>query len=108
MVGFSNFSVDFDPVQVLSPKGGSSKPIILTKETVIPNLHLPYTFTMIDKKNYVVPVVDYYVQYTGVIIKLHRDKLNQLIGGFFGPMTIFALMSMISFFIKPEVVSLKT
>ena len=107
IVGHSNRSVDFDPVQVLPPKGGI-KPIVLTKGTVIPNLHLPYSFMMISKNNYGKPLVGYVRPYTGVIIKIYRDKLDQLIGGFFGPMTIFALLSMVSFFINPDVVSFKT
>ena len=101
----SNFSVMFAPVQILPPMGGVN-PVILTKDVQIHNFHLPYSFTMSSKKDYVKLGLDgYYYAYTGIVINIKRQKLDQLMGGFFGPMTIFALLSMISFFIKPEVVS---
>ena len=100
----SNTSVIFAPVQILPPKGGVN-PVILTKDIRIPNFHLPYSFTMSSKKEFVKPEIGYYYTYTGIVINIKRQKLDQLMGGFFGPMTIFALLSMISFFIKPEVVS---
>ena len=103
-IGNSNLSVVFAPVQILPPKGGVN-PVILTKDVQIPNFHLPYSFTMSSKKDYVKPEIGYYYSYTGIVINIKRQKLDQLIGGFYGPMTIFALLSMISFFIKPEVVS---
>ncbi len=58
-----------------------------------------------SKKEFVKPEIGYYYTYTRIVINIKRQKLDQLMGGFFGPMTIFALLSMISFFIKPEVVS---
>ena len=103
ILGYSNLSVIFAPVQVLTPE--STKPKLLENEIVIPNIHLPYSFTMTSKELYEVPHVGYSSPHIGVTINIKREKLDQLIGGFYIPMTIFAFLSMISFFINPEAVS---
>ena len=41
---------------------------------------------------------------TGVNIILKRNTLNLLIGGYYIPTSLFAILSMISFFINPDVV----
>ena len=103
ILGYSNLSVIFAPVKVLTPE--STKPKLLENEIVIPNIHLPYSFTMTSKELYEVPHVGYSSPHIGVTINIKREKLDQLIGGFYIPMTIFAFLSMISFFINPEAVS---
>ena len=42
---------------------------------------------------------------TGILIKMKRKSLGQLVGGYYYPTTSFAFLSMISFLIKPDVVS---
>ena len=42
--------------------------------------------------------------HAGMRIDFTRNKLSQLIGGFYGPTAIFAILSMISYSINPEVV----
>ena len=104
--GYGNVSVTFAPVKILTPDSGISKPEILDKikETVIPNDHLPYSFTMIGKDSYIKPVYTYWQVNTGIIIHIKRSEFGQLIGGFFGPMNLFSFLSTISFFINPDVV----
>ena len=43
--------------------------------------------------------------YTGVRFKFRRHDLGLLLGGYYGPTVIFAILSLISFFINPDVVS---
>ena len=45
-----------------------------------------------------------YYSRSGVLVELVRDAsaLNQLMGSYFGPTSIFALLSMFSFFVKPN------
>ena len=43
--------------------------------------------------------------YTGIILKMKRKSPGQLFIGYFYPTASFALLSMISFFVKPDMVS---
>ena len=43
--------------------------------------------------------------YTGVRFKFRRHDMGLLLGGYFGPTFIFAILSLVSFFINPDVVS---
>ena len=45
--------------------------------------------------------------YTGMLIRLRRKSLGQLLSGYYYPMGSFALISMASYLIKPKVVSLE-
>ena len=42
--------------------------------------------------------------YTGIVLKMKRKSLGQLLIGYFYPTSSFALLSMISFLIKPDMV----
>ena len=44
--------------------------------------------------------------YTGIVLKMRRKSPGQLLCGYFYPTAAFALLSMISFLIKPDVVRL--
>ena len=44
---------------------------------------------------------------TGIHIKMKRKSLGQLLSGYYYPTTSFALLSMISFLINPDIVSAK-
>ena len=41
---------------------------------------------------------------SGIVFNIWRNDIGQLIGGFFGPTAIFTLISLVSFFIDPDVV----
>ena len=44
--------------------------------------------------------------YTGMLMKLKRKSLGQLLSGYYYPTTTFAFLSMMSFLINPDVVSI--
>ena len=48
----------------------------------------------------------YHYPYAGMRIYMHRNNLGVLIGGFYLPMLMFSALSLISYLIKPEVVSI--
>ena len=50
-------------------------------------------------------VYDYAYSHSGVLIKLKRNSIGQLITGYYYPTTAFAFLSMISYLINPEKVS---
>ena len=76
----------------------------LDKETKLPDGHLPYSFSILGKKEF--PITNYEWDYPaiGIQIRLKRNKLGTLIGGFYIPTALFSILSMISFFINPDVV----
>ena len=41
---------------------------------------------------------------SGMKVELIRNKLSLLVGSFYGPTSIFALLSLLSYFINPEIV----
>ena len=43
--------------------------------------------------------------FIGMRIKLTRNNLGLLVGGYFGPTTIFSILSLVSFTINPDIVS---
>ena len=43
--------------------------------------------------------------YAGIRFKFRRHDLGLLLGGYFGPTIVFAILSLVSFFINPDVVS---
>ena len=45
--------------------------------------------------------------FAGILIKMKRNSVGQLLCGYYYPTTSFALLSMISYLIKPEKVSYK-
>ena len=78
----------------------------LDQESKLSDGHLPYSFTILGKKEF--PITNYEWDYPaiGIRIRLERRTLGTLIGGFYIPTALFAILSMISFFINPDVVSL--
>ena len=77
----------------------------LDQESKLSDGHLPYSFTILGKKEF--PITNYEWDYPaiGIRIRLERKTLGTLIGGFYIPTALFAILSMISFFINPDVVS---
>ena len=73
----------------------------------LPDGHLPYSFSILGKKEF--PETNYEWDYPaiGIQIRLKRKTLGTLIGGFYIPTAFFAILSMISFFINPDVVSMQ-
>ena len=86
----------------LSTESGG-EPIILD------NLPFPFEFQLVVLPNFEVKtnrrnnLVTF--SYTGIALRMRRKSLGQLLSGFFYPSAAFALLSMISFLIKPDMVS---
>ena len=71
----------------------------------IDNSRLQYTITVDSIETTMTQsTVDEYVN-SGLKLKLQRRNIGQLLGGYFGPTAIFALLSLISFIINPDIVS---
>ena len=74
---------------------------------IIENSNLPFTFHLdtlaaYEKKD----ILDGYLySFTGLVMKISRKSYGKLLSGYYYPMAAFALVSMISFLIKPDVVS---
>ena len=50
-------------------------------------------------------VYNYSHSYAGMEIKMQRKTLGELLSGYYYPMAAFAILSVISYLIKPEMVS---
>ena len=73
---------------------------------ILDNLAFPYEFQLrslpvFQKSN----SYGYTYSYTGMLMKIKRKSLGQLLPGFYYPTASFALLSMISFLITPDKVS---
>ena len=73
---------------------------------ILDNLTFPYEFHLqslpvFQKSN----SYGYTYSYTGMLMKIKRKSLGQLLPGFYYPTASFALLSMISFLITPDKVS---
>ena len=73
---------------------------------IIDNSNLPITFhlrtqTAYEKKGHIEQYT-YYI--TGKVMKISRKSYGKLLSGYFYPMAAFAVLSMISFLIKPDMV----
>ena len=74
---------------------------------ILDNLPFPFEFQLVVlstfEKTSIYRGLTY--SYTGVVLKMRRKSPGQLLCGYFYPTTAFALLSMISFLIKPDIVS---
>ena len=74
---------------------------------IIKNSNLPFTFHLnalaAYEKEETVDASLY--SFTGLIMKISRKSYGKLLSGYYYPMAAFALLSVISFLIKPEMVS---
>ena len=67
---------------------------------------LPFEIEVESKKTWEIEIDGYNYSHAGMRIHLHRIDLGLLMGGFYLPMALFSTLSLISFTINPEVVSL--
>ena len=74
---------------------------------ILDNLPFPFEFQLVVlptfEKTSVYRGLTY--SYTSVVLKMRRKSPGQLLCGYFYPTTAFALLSMISFLIRPDIVS---
>ena len=85
-----------DKVKYLSDGGldieQSRLPFEIQVEPIEPYIHIEAGF------NY---------SYAGIRFKFRRNDLGLLLGGYFGPTLIFSSLSLVSFFISPDVASIR-
>ena len=99
----TNSTILMLPIRILRE---DTKATLLKEEeyVTILNNHLPYDFSLTTGKNFAKYNYEYYSPYSSLIIKAERTKLGSLMGGFYGPTTLFSMLSMISYLINVEVV----
>ena len=97
-----NLSAIFAPVEILQK---DSTTAILDFEQEIPNEHLPFTFSITSHSGgYGHYNFRYKSPFTGIVLKVKRDGISRLVGTFYAPTGIFGCLSMLSYFIHPDVV----
>ena len=75
------------------------------KSIIFDHMSLPFEFHLEVIPPFTKNYQDTNYSYSGMVIKMKRNDLGQLLGGFFFPTTSFALLSMVSFVIQADMVS---
>ena len=75
---------------------------------LIDHLPYPFKFEIQSIPTFNQTIGGYNYSYTGMLLKMKRKSFRKLISGFYYPTGSFAMLSMISFLIKPDVVSIFT
>ena len=75
------------------------------KESIfIDDMALPFEFELealaVKQKSF-----NFNVSSVGILIRMRRNSLGQLLSGYYYPTTSFAFLSMLSFLINPDVVN---
>ena len=99
-----NYSLNIGPVQILN---SNSVPTLLNQDRSFESNHLPYDFTIIGKDEFAYYNYKYFSPFSGIIIKVRRNSLGLLVGKFYIPTSIFTMLSMLSYFIQPDIVSIQ-
>ena len=68
---------------------------------------LPFDISFESLDSYELFQAGFVYSFTSFRIFLERNKVGQLVGGFFAPTAMFAALSLISFTINPDVVSIR-
>ena len=72
---------------------------------VLDNLPFPFEFQLVSLPNFeIINRQHGSFSWTGIVLKMRRNSLGQLLIGYFYLTASFALLSMISFLIKPDMV----
>ena len=71
---------------------------------LIDDLPYPFEFEIKSIPTFNRTIGEYNYSFTGMLLKMKRKSFRKLISGFYYPTASFALLSMISFLIKPDVV----
>ena len=66
---------------------------------------IPFDISLESLESYDLWQAGFEYSFTSFRISLKRNKIGQLLGGFFVPTSMFAGLSLISFMINPDVVS---
>jgi hypothetical protein len=72
---------------------------------ILDNLPFPFEFQLVVLPTFeITSIYKISYSYTGIVLKMRRKSPGQLLCGYFYPTAAFALLSMLSFLIKPDVV----
>ena len=103
--GFHQLTYDktarINPLKILNDDTSAE---VLIDERKIRGEHLPYSFWISAKDEFQIPNYEFKAPYSGISIKMKRDSITSLIGSFYLPTATFSILSMVSFFISPEMV----
>ena len=66
---------------------------------------LPFDIELNSMRPFGILDAGYNYSYAGMTVSFTRNGIGHLVGGFYGPTTVFKVLSLISFNINPEVVS---
>ena len=94
-----------EPVMILNKENAT--PELLVGSKPIPNQHLPFEFTMAPKESFSLANVNFFSPFTGITITFRRKTLGLLLTSYFIPTATFAMLSMVSYFISPDVVRIQ-
>ena len=83
---------------------GDTKTRVGENPLVLSDLPFPFEFNLESLPAFEKIYDDAY-SYTGMLLKIKRTSLGQLLSGFYYPAGAFAFLSMISYLINPDVVS---
>ena len=72
---------------------------------IVKNLPFPFELMIKSKPAFVKRNKYESNYYTGMCFKMNRNSYGQLIGGFYYPTLSFAVLSLVSYLIKPDIVS---
>ena len=73
---------------------------------IVDNLPFPFEFRLVVLPTFELRnIYKISFSYTSIVLKMRRKSPGQLICGYFYPTAAFALLSMVSFLIKPDLVS---
>ena len=102
---YSTDQMKFDEITVFHDYNKIAK----RKEPLfIDELALPFEFELEAlpiKQKFLRGGFNYNISSAGILIRLRRNSLGQLLSGYYYPTTSFAMLSMISFLINPDVVN---
>ena len=74
---------------------------------ILDNIPFPFEFQLVGLATFELRnIYGMSYSYTGIVLKMRRKSPGQLLSGYFYPTAAFALLSMLSFLIKPDVVRL--
>ena len=91
----------FAPIHVLI--NGTQEKLI--DEKSIQNNHLPFEFSLMARESFTLWTKGAQYPATGIRIHAKRNQLGTILGQFYIPTIVFALLSMMSYFINPDIVS---
>ena len=74
---------------------------------IFDHTRLPFNVSLESVREYEFSQAGYQYSFVGMRISLTRNNFGLLVGSYFGPTTIFSLLSLVSFTISPDIVSFK-